>query len=237
MPHILRPHIFPHLRFAPPQQHGRLFWALCLSLAAHAVAIFPLRWSFSDTPLASQVFLQANLRPAAAIKPLANNNDMPRDRKVGEASRSSRSSAPNRIVSPHDARQTVATATPVQTTENVESVTDREAMATHQALPPEYPAEALRRNLEGCVLAAVTVAIDGGVSRVEILAADHPGIFDQSVVDAQIRAKYIPARRAGQAIETRVLAVAGFVLTSSRKLNCALKYAPMAEKLMEGRPQ
>lgn len=97
---------------------------------------------------------------------------------------------------------------------------------------PEYPAAALAQGLEGCVFASVQVNAGGEVESVTILAADHPGIFDASVIEAQKSARYVPARQGSEAISSRVLTVAAFVIQPGKQLDCPLKYAAQAEKLV-----
>lgn len=104
-------------------------------------------------------------------------------------------------------------------------------MILEQAVPPEYPAEALQRKLEGCVLASVTVSPSGEVSDVQILQSDHAGVFDQSVIDSQKAARYLPAQKEGGAVESRVLAVAAFVLDPGRKMNCAMRFSSVAAEM------
>ncbi len=52
---------------------------------------------------------------------------------------------------------------------------------------PEYPAEAETRHIEGRVRVRLTIAFDGRVSEVKILAADPPGVFDAAAMDAVAR--------------------------------------------------
>jgi TonB family protein len=96
---------------------------------------------------------------------------------------------------------------------------------------PAYPAEAIRQGLESCVLAAVEVSASGEVSKVVIVHADVANIFDQSVIDAQSNVHYLPARRNGENLPSRVLAVVGFTLEPERHLNCAMKYAGAARAI------
>lgn len=108
-----------------------------------------------------------------------------------------------------------------------------DAYVLEMPTPPEYPPEALRQNLEGCVLASILVAESGEVKKVEIVAAEPGSVFNQAVIDSQMTARYAAARLNGLAVESRVLAVAGFVLEGSRRLNCALKFAPLAKQFVE----
>lgn len=115
--------------------------------------------------------------------------------------------------------------------ETPEQNNDAEAMPVDTASVPAYPAEAVRRGLESCVLAAVQVSASGEVSKVVIVHADVANIFDQSVIDAQSTVHYLPARKNGENLPSRVLAVVGFTLEPGRHLNCALKYAGAARAI------
>jgi protein TonB len=97
-----------------------------------------------------------------------------------------------------------------------------------QAVTPEYPAEAKRKGIESCVLAAVHVSVAGEVDRVQIIHADVPELFDQSVIDSQGSVRYLPARVQGENLPSRVLTVVGFTLTTANHRSCANKYARAA---------
>lgn len=100
-----------------------------------------------------------------------------------------------------------------------------------QAAAPEYPPEAAQKGIESCVLAAVYVSATGETSRVQILHADVPDMFDQSVIDSQGAVRYLPARAQGENQPSRVLAVVGFTLTAANHRNCAYKYARAARAI------
>lgn len=207
-----------------------LYRALMASVVLHAAIIAPWSWPFHQPQLASQPFLQATLQPptsAPGERPTTNDRQTPETPSMNPKP----SAGPDRL-SGRDGTSSIAGGGDARPQPAEASGNTREALAEHQPLPPEYPTEALRRNLEGCVLASIRVADDGQVVQVDILASDHPGIFDQAITDAQAAARYVPARHAGQPVESRVLAVSAFVMTPGKRLNCALKYAPMAEKLL-----
>jgi TonB family protein len=103
--------------------------------------------------------------------------------------------------------------------------------AIDTANTPIYPEEAVRLGLESCVLAAVQVSAAGEVTAVHILHADVAGVFDQSVIDAQSAVRYLPARRNGENLPSRILAVASFTLEAGRHLNCARQYAVAARRI------
>lgn len=97
-----------------------------------------------------------------------------------------------------------------------------------QAVTPEYPPEAKRKGIESCVLAAVYVSAAGDVSRVQVIHADVPELFDQSVIDSQGAVRYLPARAQGETLPSRVLTVVGFTLATANHRSCANKYASAA---------
>ena len=108
---------------------------------------------------------------------------------------------------------------------------DAGAAAIDAANVPVYPAEASGRGLESCVLAAVQVSASGEVEAVRILHADVANIFDQSVIDAQSAIRYLPARRNGETLPSRILAVVSFTLEPGRNLGCARQYAGAARTI------
>lgn len=106
-----------------------------------------------------------------------------------------------------------------------------EAVPLDRASVPAYPAEAVKKGLESCVLAAVQVSSSGEVLKVVIIHTDVANIFDQSVIDAHSTVRYLPARKNGDNLPSRVLAIVGFTLEPGRRLNCALKYAGAARAI------
>jgi TonB family protein len=214
-------------------RYYKLAWALALSMTLHLVVLTPWSWPFLDagrqTGMQVQISATLNARPAPS-NPTASKqpNSETKLRSEGE-DRSDRRRLVSRSVGPKIAAPKEYAVTPAGAAV-VER--DREATIVEQALPPEYPDEALRRGLESCVLAAVDVSPAGEVEKVEIIAADVPRVFDRSIIEAQSRARYLPARREGEAVASRVLAVAAFVLEPGRRLNCALKYAALAERML-----
>ncbi|HEY6895662.1 MAG TPA: TonB family protein [Rhodocyclaceae bacterium] len=204
-----------------------------LSLLAHVAVVVPWRLSLEAPPIVGQVYIQAQLRPtpvATEKKPPANAGDKAKGNKNQQGK-----PGPRQLLTGKGGR-------PISTAPEAPAVPETaaapvEAVITDQPVPPEYPAEARRRKLEACVLAAVSVGVGGEVERVEILASDVPGVFDQSVIESQQSAHYLPARRQGEAAASRVLAVAEFVLEPGRRLGCAARYAAQAEKLLAGSSQ
>lgn len=69
---------------------------------------------------------------------------------------------------------------------------------------PEYPAEARRKGRTGTVLLGFVVEADGSVSRVRVVEADPPGVFDQHAIRAVRQWTFRPGQRGGSAVATRV---------------------------------
>lgn len=70
-------------------------------------------------------------------------------------------------------------------------------------IEPQYPARALRAGIEGEVTVEFTIAIDGSVKDIEIVAADPPQIFDKEVLKALKRWKFPPQSEGGRTVEKR----------------------------------
>lgn len=207
--------------------HRRLAGALAVSLLLHLLAIVPLRLPFDDGPADTvQIYLQATLsrQPPPAIAPAKPAS--PPGKPVPAPAR--------QLTTPRGAGLAAAPAPPAADASSAEAA---DALVLEQPMLPEYPAAALAQGLEGCVLASVHVNTGGEVESVTILAADHPGVFDAAVIEAQNSARYAPARRGGEAMPSRVLAVASFVMQPGKQLDCPLKYAAQAEKLLRSNAQ
>lgn len=206
--------------------HQRLAGALATSIVLHLLVLIPLRLPLDSPAEAQQIHLQASVSrrspdvvPTEKASPLAEKQERPPSLR--------------RITTPHGARHSARPEEPLKPPAAEEVISQPAvALVLDQGLPPEYPAVALARGLEGCVLASVQVNSAGDVESVSILAADYPGVFDQSVIDAQKSARYAPARRGSESIPSRALAVAAFVIEPGKQLDCPLKYAPLAEELL-----
>jgi protein TonB len=61
-------------------------------------------------------------------------------------------------------------------------------------VPPEYPAEAEKKQLEGYVVVKVLISTVGDVKEVEIVAAQPEGYFEEAVVDALGGWRFSPAK-------------------------------------------
>ena len=211
--------------------HRRLAGALAVSLLLHLLAIVPLRLPFDDDPADTvQIYLQATLsrQPPPAIAP--GKSASPPGKPVPAPAQ--------QLTTPRGANLPAAPAPPsAPPVADASTAEAADALVLEQPLLPEYPAAALAQGLEGCVLANVQVNTGGEVESVSILAADHPGVFDAAVIEAQKSARYAPARRGGDAMPSRVLAVAAFVMQPGKQLDCPLKYAAQAETLLRSNAQ
>lgn len=65
---------------------------------------------------------------------------------------------------------------------------------------PQYPRQALKRNLEGDVVLEYTVSTNGSVKDPKVLFSTDP-IFNKSAVESALRYKYKPRVVDGQALE------------------------------------
>lgn len=66
---------------------------------------------------------------------------------------------------------------------------------------PAYPSQARQLGLEGAVKVRVLISRQGRVARVDILSADHPGMFEEAVRQALAHWRFQPAQKAGQPVE------------------------------------
>ncbi|REG58611.1 outer membrane transport energization protein TonB [Paraburkholderia sp. BL6669N2] len=57
---------------------------------------------------------------------------------------------------------------------------------------PDYPPRAMASNIEGSVIAHVTITRDGSVNAVSIVHSDPPKVFDQAAINALMRWKFSP---------------------------------------------
>ncbi len=64
-------------------------------------------------------------------------------------------------------------------------------------VPPEYPNEAVKRNINsGSVRAKIAIAGDGKVSGVDIVEAEPKRVFDRAVKSALMEWKFEPGEKA-----------------------------------------
>ena len=66
----------------------------------------------------------------------------------------------------------------------------------------EYPQEAYRQKLEGDVMVAYDVNVDGTVENARVVEAEPPGVFDAAALDAVRKWRFHPAVRNGKAVAT-----------------------------------
>jgi periplasmic protein TonB len=74
-------------------------------------------------------------------------------------------------------------------------------------IPPEYPARAQQRGIEGWVMVEFTISPSGTVLDPKVLDADPKGIFDDAALKSISRWKYNPKVENGVAVERRGIRV------------------------------
>ncbi len=77
---------------------------------------------------------------------------------------------------------------------------------------PPYPYRARQRGIEGDVRVRLLVRADGSVGRVEILSADPPGVFDDTVMQTVPRWTFAPGKIGGRAVASWVVTTVHFTL-------------------------
>jgi TonB family protein len=88
--------------------------------------------------------------------------------------------------------------------------------------PPVYPAIARRHEQQGTVTIRVLVGIDGIVQRAEIAESSGFDVLDDAAIETvRRRWRFVPARRAGLAIESWVLVPIRFALKEANEANAA----------------
>ena len=70
--------------------------------------------------------------------------------------------------------------------------------------PPEYPASARRRNIEGWVKVQVGVNTHGQPEQIRVLAAEPRGVFDANATRAISQWRFRPGQVRGQAVRVLV---------------------------------
>lgn len=68
-------------------------------------------------------------------------------------------------------------------------------------MPPEYPAQARMRRIEGFVDVEFTVDQEGRVRDVSVVNADPPGIFDRAAISSVRYWKFAPKQENGQPVQ------------------------------------
>jgi protein TonB len=66
--------------------------------------------------------------------------------------------------------------------------------------PPDYPAQARRRGLEGEALLEITILADGACGEVRVLECSGSSLFGEAALAAVRKWRYRPAARNGQAV-------------------------------------
>ncbi len=97
---------------------------------------------------------------------------------------------------------------PVAATPNFDAIMDETAVDTipvpKYKRSPRYPYRAKRMGIEGEVKIRFLVSKEGDISQIEILSANPPKIFNESVLNAVSSWKYAPGELMGRKVATRV---------------------------------
>lgn len=85
---------------------------------------------------------------------------------------------------------------------------------------PSYPRRAIRRNIEGHVLAQFDVSEQGHIENIQLLSSEPKGVFDQAVEDALTKSYFTPMQMNGRPIRVnRIQEEYQFKLISRAPLN------------------
>ncbi len=88
---------------------------------------------------------------------------------------------------------------------------DRAPLARGQ-VPPPYPYLARRRGVEGAVTVRFLVDRGGAVRNLEVIKAEPPGVFEETVLRTVKRWRFAPGVKDGEAVETWVETTVRFKL-------------------------
>jgi protein TonB len=172
----------------PPKRSGALLWLLLL------VALLLLGWWW----FAQRDITAPTPEPAAGVtsgEPAATTAATEAEKAAAQA-RKKVPTAPE----PRKPRKPV---TP--------RLTEARAIAGRNP-QPEYPREAQRRGLSGRVLLRVDVAADGSVADVDFAQRSGTPELDRAAMRAVRKWRFVPARRDGKPVASRVNVPIDFVL-------------------------
>jgi protein TonB len=74
------------------------------------------------------------------------------------------------------------------------------ALTRVKGIEPDYPADALRKNVEGWVDVSYVVTAEGKVTTVKVLGSSPAGVFDTAAMKALARMRYKPVTQGGKII-------------------------------------
>lgn len=69
---------------------------------------------------------------------------------------------------------------------------------------PEYPEAAARRFLSGRVVVRLYIGADGEVEKVDVVAAEPPGYFEDATVRAFLAARFSPGMKHGRPVKVQM---------------------------------
>jgi periplasmic protein TonB len=82
-------------------------------------------------------------------------------------------------------------------------------------LSPVYPQRALARRITGAVVSEFIVAVDGTPQEVKIITSMPNGVFDEAAIRAIEHWRFVPGRKNGSAVATRVRQKVDFMLNQN----------------------
>jgi protein TonB len=83
---------------------------------------------------------------------------------------------------------------------------------------PEYPEAAARRFLSGRVVVRLYIGEDGGVEKVDVVAAEPPGYFEDAAVRAFLASKFSPGMKNGRPVKVKMTLEVTFDSADAPKL-------------------
>jgi vitamin B12 transporter len=116
--------------------------------------------------------------------------------------------------------------TPQVETRNAESTRQIEAPALLEFVEAWYPPEALARRLEARVVLALVIDAQGAVTEANVTEPAGYG-FDEAALDAVRRFRFVPAKRAGQPMASRILYAYEFRLPAEASVTPAVTPMPL----------
>lgn len=92
---------------------------------------------------------------------------------------------------------------------------DSEVVPLNEVLP-EYPSQALQRNIEGRVKLAFTITAQGRVENIRVIESSPPNVFDRSARRAAARWRFAPRTENGMAVAREAVKTLEFRLNNKR---------------------
>jgi periplasmic protein TonB len=171
------------------------------SVVGVLVSEVPARTKPQSAPPAQETVIEPKPRPS----PLPTRASVPPVRKTPPSERSETAQPPEPerppTVSSVEVAQPAPANAPAQEAHSPPPVVPPRSDASHLDNPaPVYPPESRRRREQGRVLFEVYVLIDGSVGDLRLQQSSGFPRLDAAALSAVKRWRYVPARRAGEAI-------------------------------------